>query len=190
MWQNAAGYKKYYLDPYPGYYLTGDAGFKDDEGYVWIMSRIDDIINVAGHRLSTGALEEVLCSHPSIAECAVIGTADQLKGEIPLGMVVLKAGVNRPDDQVIHEIVQLVRDKIGPVAAFKQAIIVKRLPKTRSGKILRGTMRKIADGHEYTIPPTIDDPGILDEIAEALRNAGISAAEQSAVLTRCRKSLD
>jgi len=172
MWQNAAGYKKYYLDPYPGYYLTGDAGFKDDEDYVWIMSRIDDIINVAGHRLSTGALEEVLCSHPSVAECAVIGTADQLKGEIPLGMVVLKAGVNRPDDQVIREIVQLVRDKIGPVAAFKQAIVVKRLPKTRSGKILRGTMRKIADGHEYMIPPTIDDPGILDEIADALRTLG------------------
>jgi propionyl-CoA synthetase len=172
MWQNAAGYQKYYLDPYPGYYLTGDAGFKDNDGYLWIMSRIDDIINVAGHRLSTGAIEEVLSSHPDVAECAVIGTADALKGELPLGMVVLKAGVNRTHDQITSEIVQLVRDKIGPVAAFKHAVVVKRLPKTRSGKILRSTMRKIADGQEYVIPPTIDDSGILHEIADALRSIG------------------
>ncbi len=175
MWENAAGYKKYYLDPYPGYYLTGDAGFKDDDGYLWIMSRIDDIINVAGHRLSTGAIEEVLASHPDVAECAVIGTADALKGELPVGMVVLKAGVDRPHDQILSEIVQLVRDKIGPVAAFKHAIVVKRLPKTRSGKILRGTMRKIADGHDYVTPPTIDDPAILAEITDALKRLGFPA---------------
>jgi len=172
MWNNDQGYKKYYLDPYPGYYLSGDAGYKDEDGYVWIMSRIDDIINVAGHRLSTGAMEEVLASHPDVAECAVIGTADELKGELPLGMIVLKAGVNRSHQQIVSEIIQLVRDKIGPVAAFKQATVVKRLPKTRSGKILRGTMRKIADGQEYKVPPTIDDPAILGEISESLKTLG------------------
>jgi propionyl-CoA synthetase len=172
MWHNDAGYKKYYLDPYPGYYLTGDAGYKDEDGYLWIMSRIDDIINVAGHRLSTGSMEEVLAAHPDVAECAVIGAADQLKGELPVGMVVLKAGVQRPHEQIVDEIVKLVREKIGPVAAFKQAIVVKRLPKTRSGKILRGTMRKIADGQEYKVPPTIDDPAILPEIGAALRTIG------------------
>jgi len=172
MWNNDAGYKKHYLDPYPGYYLTGDAGYKDEDGYVWIMSRIDDIINVAGHRLSTGAMEEVLASHPDVAECAVIGAADALKGEVPLGLIVLKSGVARPADQIVREVVQLVREKIGPVAAFKQAIVVKRLPKTRSGKILRGTMRKIADGQEYKVPPTIDDPAILDEITGALKTVG------------------
>jgi propionyl-CoA synthetase len=172
MWNNDQGYKKYYLDPYPGYYLTGDAGYKDEDGYVWIMSRIDDIINVAGHRLSTGAMEEILASHPDVAECAVIGAADPLKGELPLGMIVLKSGVNRPHDQIVNEVIQLVRDKIGPVAAFKQATVVKRLPKTRSGKILRGTMRKIADGQEYNVPPTIDDPAILGEIGDALKTLG------------------
>ena len=172
MWNNDAGYKKFYLETYPGYYLSGDAGYKDEDGYVWIMSRIDDIINVAGHRLSTGAMEEVLASHPDVAECAVIGAADELKGELPLGLVVLKAGVNRPSEQIVKEIVSLVREKIGPVAAFKQAQVVKRLPKTRSGKILRGTMRKIADGKEYTVPPTIDDPAILGEIAIALKALG------------------
>jgi propionyl-CoA synthetase len=136
------------------------------------MSRIDDIINVAGHRLSTGAMEEVLASHPDVAECAVIGVVDAIKGELPLGMIVLKAGVSRAEDQIVREVVQLVRDKIGPVAAFKLAIVVKRLPKTRSGKILRGTMRKIADGHEYNVPPTIDDPAILGEISEALKRLG------------------
>ncbi|HEY8553499.1 MAG TPA: propionyl-CoA synthetase [Burkholderiales bacterium] len=172
MWNNDAGYKKHYLDTYPGYYLTGDAGYKDEDGYVWIMSRIDDIINVAGHRLSTGAMEEVIASHPDVAECAVIGAADQLKGELPIGLLVLKAGVGRPHEEIVKEVVQLVRDKIGPVAAFRNAIVVKRLPKTRSGKILRGTMRKIADGQEYTVPPTIDDPAILGEITEALKTLG------------------
>ena len=172
MWKNDQGYKKYYLDPFPGYYLTGDAGYRDEDGYLWIMSRIDDIINVAGHRLSTGAMEEVLASHPDVAECAVIGAADELKGELPVGLVVLKAGVKRPHEQIVKEVVQLVRERIGPVAAFKQAVVVKRLPKTRSGKILRGTMRQIADGQEYKVPPTIDDPAILDEIAQALRSLG------------------
>ena len=172
MWNNDHGYKHYYLDPYPGYYLTGDAGYIDEDGYVWIMSRIDDIINVAGHRLSTGAMEEVLASHQDVAECAVIGVADAMKGEAPLGLIVLKAGVNRPQEQITREVVQLVRDRIGPVAAFKLATVVKRLPKTRSGKILRGTMRKIADGQEYSVPPTIDDPAILGEISEGLKGLG------------------
>ena len=172
MWNNDEGYRKHCLDRYPGHYLTGDAGYKDEDGYVWIMSRIDDIINVAGHRLSTGAIEEVLASHPDVAECAVIGAADAIKGELPLGMIVLKAGVRRQEDQIVREVVQLVRDKIGPVAAFKLAMVVKRLPKTRSGKILRGTMRKIADGQEYDVPPTIDDPAILGEISEALKRLG------------------
>jgi len=172
MWHNEAGYKKYYLTRYPGYYLTGDAGYKDDDGYLWIMSRIDDIINVAGHRLSTGAMEEVLAAHPDVAECAVIGVDDELKGELPLGMVVLKAGVNRPHEEITKEVIGKVRDTIGPVAAFKLATVVKRLPKTRSGKILRGTMKKIADGKEYTVPPTIDDPAILGEIGQSLKTLG------------------
>jgi propionyl-CoA synthetase len=178
MWHNEEGYKKYYLTRFPGYYVTGDAGYKDDDGYLWIMSRIDDIINVAGHRLSTGAMEEVLASHPDVAECAVIGAADELKGELPVGMIVLKAGVNRPHADIAHEVVQLVRDKIGPVAAFKQAVVVKRLPKTRSGKILRGTMRSIADGKPYNVPPTIDDPAILGEIAESLKTLGYAKASK------------
>lgn len=172
MWKNDAGYKKYYLDAFPGYYLTGDAGYKDSDGYLWIMSRTDDIINVAGHRLSTGAMEEVLASHPDVAECAVIGAADALKGELPVGLIVLKAGVSRPHADIVKDVVQLVRDKIGPVAAFHHAVVVKRLPKTRSGKILRGTMRKIADGQEYQVPPTIDDPAILGEIAQSLASIG------------------
>ncbi len=172
MWHNDDGYKKYYLDPYPSYYLTGDAGYKDEDGYLWVMSRIDDIINVAGHRLSTGAIEEVLAAHPDVAECAVIGAADALKGELPVGLIVLKAGVTHTGEQIVQEIVQRVRDTIGPVAAFKQAVVVKRLPKTRSGKILRGTVRKIADGQPYTTPPTIDDPAILDEITASLKTIG------------------
>ncbi len=172
MWHNDEGYKKFYLSRYPGFYLTGDAGYKDADGYLWIMSRIDDIINVAGHRLSTGSMEEVLAAHPDVAECAVIGVNDELKGELPLGMVVLKAGVSRPHETIAHEVIQSVRDKIGPVAAFKLAAVVKRLPKTRSGKILRGTMKKIADGQPYTVPPTIDDPAILGEIAESLKTLG------------------
>jgi propionyl-CoA synthetase len=157
-----------YLRRFPGYYLTSDAGFKDEDGYVYIMSRIDDIINVAGHRLSTGAMEEVLSDHPDVAECAVIGVADQLKGQLPIGFVVLQAGADRDPDDIEAELVAMVRDRIGPVAAFKSAIVVERLPKTRSGKILRATMRSIADGEEWKMPATIDDPAILDEIANAL----------------------
>ncbi|MDD3448225.1 MAG: propionyl-CoA synthetase [Gammaproteobacteria bacterium] len=172
LWGNDERYVKSYLSAYDGYYLTGDAGFKDEDGYLWIMSRIDDIINVAGHRLSTGAMEEVLASHPDVAECAVIGVADTLKGELPLGFVCLKAGVRREEDAIRKELVQLVREKIGPVAAFKTVTIVDRLPKTRSGKILRGTMKKIADGEEYKMPATIDDPSILGEISDALSSIG------------------
>lgn len=172
LWNNDARFKSSYLDAYPGYYLTGDAGYLDEDGYVWIMSRIDDVINVAGHRLSTGAMEEVLASHPDVAECAVVGAADAMKGQVPVGFVVLKAGVERPPADIINELIQFVREKIGPVAAFKQATIVNRLPKTRSGKILRGTMQKIADGVAYKAPATIDDPAILDEIAESLHELG------------------
>ncbi|SFF26911.1 propionyl-CoA synthetase [Fontimonas thermophila] len=169
LWNNEQGYRDAYLSRYPGYYLTGDAGYVDEDGYVWIMSRIDDIINVAGHRLSTGAMEEVLAGHPDVAECAVIGVADALKGQLPVGLVVLKAGVNRPHAEIEQELIARVREQIGAVAAFKRAIIVQRLPKTRSGKVLRATMRAIADGVPYTVPPTIDDPRILDEIAAALK---------------------
>ena len=172
LWKDDAGYQKAYLSRYPGYYLTGDAGFKDEDGYLSIMSRIDDIINVAGHRLSTGAMEEVLSSHPDVAECAVVGVADQLKGEIPVGFVVLKAGVTRPEHEVLQQLVALVRDQIGPVAFFKVVTVVKRLPKTRSGKILRGTVKKIADGVPYSVPATIDDPAILDEIGASLQSLG------------------
>jgi propionyl-CoA synthetase len=172
LWNNDAGYQASYLTKHPGHYLTGDAGYKDDDGYIYIMSRVDDIINVAGHRLSTGGMEEVLASHPDVAECAVIGVADEIKGEVPVGFVVTKAGVERPDDEVIKELIERVRERIGPVAAFRTSLIVKRLPKTRSGKILRGTMKRIAEGAEYTVPATIDDPAILGEIADALKDAG------------------
>lgn len=161
-----------YLSEYPGFYKTGDAGYMDEDGYVYVMSRTDDIINVAGHRLSTGAMEEVLTSHPDVAECAVIGVKDQLKGQLPLGFLVLKAGVEKGDGEIVGEVVRLVRRQIGAVAAFRQATVVKRLPKTRSGKILRGTMSRIADGEEYRTPATIDDPAILPEIAEALAGLG------------------
>jgi propionyl-CoA synthetase len=172
LWNAAERFRETYLEPFPGYYHTADAGYVDERGYVFVMARTDDIINVAGHRLSTGAIEEVLAAHPDVAECAVIGVSDQLKGQLPLGLVVLKAGVVRPDEDIAGETVQLVRDRIGPVAAFKTAVVVTRLPKTRSGKILRGTMRRIADGDEYSIPATIDDPVILDEIREALAAVG------------------
>ena len=172
LWKDDAGYQRAYLSRYPDYYLTGDAGFKDEDGYLSIMSRIDDIINVAGHRLSTGAMEEVLSSHPDVAECAVVGVADALKGEIPVGFVVLKAGVTRPEKEVLQQLVALVRDEIGPVAFFKVVTVVKRLPKTRSGKILRGTVKKIADGVPYSVPATIDDPAILDEIGASLQSLG------------------
>ncbi|MCP4042834.1 MAG: propionyl-CoA synthetase, partial [Gammaproteobacteria bacterium] len=172
LWHNDERYVESYLSTFEGYYLTGDAGYKDDDGYLWIMSRIDDIINVAGHRLSTGGMEEVLASHQDVAECAVIGVADTLKGELPLGFVVLKAGVDRDHEVIKKELVKLVREKIGPVAAFKTVTVVVRLPKTRSGKILRGTMKKIADGTEYKVPATIDDPVILNEISEVLHTIG------------------
>ena len=167
LWQNDDGFRSSYLSAFPGYYTTADAGYKDEDGYLWIMSRTDDIINVAGHRLSTGALEEVLAAHPDVAECAVLGVTDDLKGEVPIGAVVLNAGVNRLAVDIAAELVQMVRDQIGPVASFKSAMVVERLPKTRSGKILRGTMKKIADGTQYQVPATIDDVEILDEIAAA-----------------------
>lgn len=161
-----------YLKNFPGYYETGDAGFIDEDGYVFVMSRTDDVINVAGHRLSTGAIEEVLASHADVAECAVIGVNDALKGELPLGCLVLSSGVDRDPSEIVKECVALVRQKIGPVAAFKLATVVTRLPKTRSGKILRGTMKKIADGTQWKMPATIDDPAILDEITESLKSLG------------------
>jgi propionyl-CoA synthetase len=172
LWHNDAGYEKSYLTKHPGFYLTGDAGYQDDDGYLYIMSRVDDIINVAGHRLSTGAMEEVLAAHPDIAECAVVGVADEIKGEVPVGFVVTKAGVTRAEGEIVRELIDRVRQTIGPVAAFKTAAVVKRLPKTRSGKILRGTMKKIAEGSEYTLPATIDDPAILTEITESLKTLG------------------
>ena len=172
LWRNDAGYEQSYLSRYPGHYLTGDAGYLDDDGYLYVMSRVDDIINVAGHRLSTGAMEEAIAFHPDVAECAVVGVADALKGEVPIGLVVTKDGVTRGESAIVAELVQRVRDAIGPVAAFKAAAVVPRLPKTRSGKILRGTVKKIADGQPWTTPATIDDPAILDEVAEALGRLG------------------
>lgn len=160
-----------YLSAFPGYYSTADAGMVDEDGYVWVMSRTDDIINVAGHRLSTGAMEEVLASHPDVAECAVVGVRDTLKGQVPLGLVVLKSGVVKGEEAISKELIAMVRDQIGPVAAFKDARVVARLPKTRSGKILRATLRKIADGDDYVVPPTIDDPAILDEVGGVLKAA-------------------
>jgi propionyl-CoA synthetase len=172
LWQADERYVRSYLAEYPGYYQTADAGYVDEDGYVFVMTRTDDIINVAGHRLSTGGIEEVLAAHPEVAECAVIGVADPLKGQVPLGLLVLKAGAGTPPDQVAEEAVRLVRERIGAVASFKTALIVPRLPKTRSGKILRGTMRRIADGEEYRMPATIDDPAILGEIEASLKTAG------------------
>jgi propionyl-CoA synthetase len=161
-----------YLSQFPGYYSTADAGFMDEDGYVYVMARTDDIINVAGHRLSTGAMEEVLASHADVAECAVIGVYDELKGQVPVGFLVLKRGVDRNHEEIVAEVVQMVRQRIGPVAAFKTALVVPALPKTRSGKVLRGTMQKIADGQDYKIPATIDDSSTLTEIAEVLRRVG------------------
>ena len=172
LWRNDEGFRQSYLSRYPGHYLTGDAGYQDDDGYLYVMSRVDDVINVAGHRLSTGAMEEALAFHPDVAECAVVGVADPLKGEVPIGLVVTKDGVTRGESAIVAELVQRVRDSIGPVAAFKIAAVVPRLPKTRSGKILRGTVKKIADGQPWTTPATIDDPAILGEITEALGRLG------------------
>jgi propionyl-CoA synthetase len=175
LWQADERFAESYLTEFPGYYKTADAGFKDEDGYLFVMGRTDDIINVAGHRLSTGGMEEVLASHPDVAECAVLGIKDELKGEVPCGFIVLKSGVNRPPTEIEKECIALVRDKIGPVAAFKLAITVGRLPKTRSGKILRGTMKKIADGESWAMPATIDDPAVLDEIGGALKDKGFGA---------------
>ena len=172
LWQKDQRYIDSYLSVFPGYYETADAGFIDKDGYVFVMARTDDIINVAGHRLSTGGMEEVIAEHPDVAECAVMGVEDQLKGQIPLGMMVLNAGVEKDHDEVVKEVIALVRSKIGPVASFKTAMVVKRLPKTRSGKILRGTMRAIADKKDYKVPATIDDYTSLDEIEDSLGKIG------------------
>ncbi|WP_170473082.1 propionate-CoA ligase PrpE [Ruegeria arenilitoris] len=172
LWNAEARFRKSYLEHFPGYYETGDAGMIDEDGYLYIMARTDDVINVAGHRLSTGGMEEVLAAHPDVAECAVIGVSDQLKGQMPVGFLCLNAGSDRNHDDVVQDVVNMVREKIGPVAAFKTAVVVDRLPKTRSGKILRGTMVSIADGKEYKMPATIDDPVILDEITSALKTIG------------------
>jgi propionyl-CoA synthetase len=172
LWNAEDRFRKSYLNTFPGYYETGDAGMKDEDGYLWIMARTDDVINVAGHRLSTGGMEEVLAAHPDVAECAVIGVSDELKGQMPVGFLCLTKGVNRDHAEIVQECVKMVRDQIGPVAAFKLAVVVDRLPKTRSGKILRAIMVKIADGAEYKMPATIDDPAILDEIKDALRTIG------------------
>jgi len=172
LWNADDRFKKSYLTTFPGYYETGDAGMVDEDGYLYIMARTDDVINVAGHRLSTGAMEEVLANHPDVAECAVIGVSDELKGQLPVGFLCLTTGVNRPHNEIVKECVKMMRDQIGPVAAFKLAVVVNRLPKTRSGKILRATMVKIADSQEFKMPATIDDPAILDEIRDALQTLG------------------
>ncbi|GHC22008.1 propionyl-CoA synthetase [Gemmobacter nanjingensis] len=174
LWNADDRFRKSYLSHFPGYYETGDAGYVDEDGYLYIMARTDDVINVAGHRLSTGAMEEVLASHPDVAECAVIGVSDTLKGQSPLGFLCLKKGANTPHDEVVKGCIKLMRDRIGPVADFKRAVVVDRLPKTRSGKILRGTMVKIADNEDYKMPATIDDPAILDEIRLALQSLGLA----------------
>ncbi|TMR98504.1 propionyl-CoA synthetase [Nonomuraea basaltis] len=169
LYRDEARFARSYLERYPGHYLTGDGGHLDADGYLYVMGRIDDVINVAGHRLSTGSMEEILASHPDVAECAVIGVADELKGQLPVGFVVLKAGAERDPGELERELAALVRERIGPVAAFRRAVVVSRLPKTRSGKILRATMRDIADGNPYTTPSTIEDPAALPEIAEAVQ---------------------
>ena len=178
LWNNDERFLDSYLEEFPGYYKTADAGYIDEDGYAFVMARTDDIINVAGHRLSTGAMEEVLADHPDVAECAVLGVDDKLKGQVPVGFMVLNAGVDRPEDEIAKEVIQMVRDRIGPVASFKTATIVKRLPKTRSGKILRGTIQKIADNKEWNMPATIDDPVILDEMTDALEKIGLAKARK------------
>ena len=170
LWQADDRFVDTYFSRYPGDYETGDAGYIDDDGYVFVMSRTDDVINVAGHRLSTGAIEEVLAAHPDVAECAVFGVNDAMKGQLPLGLLVLNAGAEKPTAGIVAEVVQKVRDEIGPVAAFRKCVVVERLPKTRSGKILRGTMRAMADREPWQMPATIEEPVVLDEIAKALEN--------------------
>ncbi|HEV3329604.1 MAG TPA: propionyl-CoA synthetase [Bryobacteraceae bacterium] len=180
LWNDDAGFERSYLSAYPGYYQTSDAGFRDEDGYLWVMSRTDDIINVAGHRLSTGGMEEVLAGHPDVAECAVVGVMDEIKGEIPVGLVVLRAGVSRAHAAIVTELIAMVRERIGPVAVFKVAAVVERLPKTRSGKIVRGTIKRIADGLDYRIPATIDDPLTLEEITAALAELGYPRSSRPA----------
>ena len=172
LWKNEKRFVESYMTTFPGYYETSDGGYIDEDGYVYVMGRMDDVINIAGHRLSTGAMEEVIATHPDIAECAVIGTDDQLKGQLPVGLFVLKSGVDRDVEEIQTELVKMVREKIGAIACFRESNCVARLPKTRSGKILRGTMRSIAAGKEYRMPSTIDDPAILDEITETLNQMG------------------
>ncbi|HIM77295.1 MAG TPA: propionyl-CoA synthetase, partial [Rhodospirillales bacterium] len=176
LWNADDRFIESYLTEFPGFYKTADAGYRDEDGYLYIMARTDDIINVAGHRLSTGGMEEVLSKHPDVAECAVIGVADDLKGQLPVGFLVLKVGVDKDHADIISEVITMVRDQIGPVAAFKTASVIDRLPKTRSGKILRGTMQKIADNEDYKMPATIDDPAILDEIKEVLEGIGYASS--------------
>jgi propionyl-CoA synthetase len=168
LWGRPDGYAKSYLTAFEGFYTTGDSGFLDEEGYVFVMGRTDDVINVAGHRLSTGQLEEALAHHPAVAECAVIGVKDELKGQRAAGFVTLKAGITDDHKQICDELVKLVRDKVGPVAAFRDVAVLARLPKTRSGKILRKTMRQIVDGEPVKVPPTIEDPTVLDDLREVL----------------------
>jgi len=179
LWQANDRYKETYLDRFPGFYETGDAGYIDADGYIYVMSRTDDIINVAGHRLSTGAIEEVLAAHPDVAECAVVGVADSLKGQLPVGLMVLKAGAAKSADDVVSEVINMVRQRIGPIAVFKKAVVIDGLPKTRSGKILRGTMRKIADCEEYRVPATIEDPLVLDKVREAMLTIGYANTDLS-----------
>jgi propionyl-CoA synthetase len=172
LWQAEQRFLESYINPLPGYYFTSDGGYIDKDGYVFVMGRVDDVINVAGHRLSTGEMEEIVATHKDVAECAVFGVEDGLKGQVPIGLAVLKTGIERDEGELRQELVKMIREEIGAIACFKQAVIVKRLPKTRSGKILRGTMRKIADSKEYSVPSTIDDPAILGEIEEALNRIG------------------
>jgi propionyl-CoA synthetase len=184
LWNADERFVSSYLAQFPGYYTTADAGYIDEDGYVYVMSRTDDIINVAGHRLSTGGMEEVLASHADIAECAVVGVHDELKGQIPVGFLVLKKGVHRNPHEIVTEVVQMVRQKIGPVAAFKTAVVVPALPKTRSGKVLRGTMQKIADGNDYKMPATIDDAGALTAIENALIEVGYARKQRASSVSQ------
>jgi propionyl-CoA synthetase len=182
LWNNDERFRRSYIQDFPGYYSTSDSGYIDSDGYVYVMARTDDVINVAGHRLSTGQMEEVVARHKDVAECAVVGVADEVKGQIATGFIVLNNGINRPESEIEREVIKLVRDTIGPVAAFKQVMVVKRLPKTRSGKVLRATMRQIADGETYKVPATIDDLSVIDEIASVLgsRGMGQAARDQAA----------
>ncbi len=177
VWRNEARFRAGYLSSFPGYYTSGDGGYLDEDGYVFVMGRTDDIINVAGHRLSTGEMEQIVAAHPAVAECAVIGMADALRGQVPLGLVLLKNGGEVDEAELEKALVKRVRDGIGAIACFRQAIVVKRLPKTRSGKILRAVLRKMADREPFAVPSTIDDPAILDEIRFVLEQRGIGAKE-------------